>query len=213
MRIQARLAKDRALAAKGLEARGFKVRTHRDGMVTVLPPQGEDRGFYIPSAVLSNAQLSIEESESGGGRTKSGRARIVASPSGKPLWPFSRPHQVGDCESSAYFSARELVTVDLDREKKTVEIAARILTVFEKTARIEKIVLWAGDPKTMPATFDRFGAAVKAAQVKAGCYHCTHIHYAAASRRKAAAVPKTEERAAAPAAKAERKSRKKDKAA
>lgn len=179
MKIVAKVKKESLELVDSLNKRGINAKLARNGVVIELP-NDEVSGKYEIPAEAQDAILFIDCTESGGGYTNTGSATVVCGLSGKALRPYlvSRSgHRA--CDTHAYFSVPcSVITVTGYRKQSNIEIVSHTIIRDGNIARIESKSIWSGDFRELPKIFERYEQAVFAANKKADCYHCRHVHYA-----------------------------------
>lgn len=149
------------------------------GATLFFPNMDINNVVDVPAELLTDATLLVEAAESGGGRTSTGLACVIASTDGRPLRPFRTKHYSnGD---HAFFVAPQLVRVvaAVSRAGWEIEIEKVSVSRTDQSVRLVTQTLWRGHSlDELPQLHQRFAAAVKAAMAKATHYHCRDVHYA-----------------------------------
>jgi hypothetical protein len=165
-----------------LGARGIIARTMKKGLIVELPIRGvSDKSFDIPPEVeaKNDVSLIIDAIECG----DSDEAMVVCGLRGLPLRPY-RAHKSRsfDSKKSAFFSVfGKAITVHAVRDQGEssfrLSIDERQIMKYGDYAKIVTTELWQGRIYQLPRYLDRYTLACQAAQVKADCHNCDHIHF------------------------------------
>ena len=166
---------------KQIENEGFEAKLVRNGII--VPLRVELNGAYaIPKCTLSRDKaLALEGQETGGGRSNSGFAHVVAGMTGKPLKPYLVPrggHLA--CGTHGYFTTIERilsVTANYSQGLTEIRISEVNGSIVDDVAVFKDIEIWKGQLTDLPRRYGHFQAAATAAYNKAHCYHCRCLHY------------------------------------
>lgn len=160
--------------------RNIFAKSVKGGIIFHLPELLSYNHYQLPPEIRDNAILSIDVAESGG-REECG-SLIVCLDSGKPIRPFYVPRgrDLVSCGKHAFFSVHgSVVTVAAYSGSPEVMIEEhRIFLGGNDTAQIDSDIIFMGYISSFPEKLKRFYAAVKAANEKAHCPNCRHVHYA-----------------------------------
>lgn len=119
--------------------------------------------------------------EAGGGRMNTGDATIVAGPQGEPLRPLyirGRGHLANG--SHALFAVRpgfHVIQADHHRGDFAITVYRLVALDMEAGEAEAEVVARYDRGEWEPPLPPHLEAAVEAAQAKARCYHCRHVHY------------------------------------
>ncbi|HUW72211.1 MAG TPA: hypothetical protein VMV66_03440 [Candidatus Humimicrobiaceae bacterium] len=183
MKITAKIHREDQSLVTILAQRDIAAKLVKGGVIVSLPVTKKEslnnhETYEIP-AELKDATLLIDVAEEGGGRTKSGSGIIICGLNGKALRPYYIPRG-GDraCNTHAYFSVSHLVvTITGYRLNSKVTIEEHWIVRDGSVAQIKSREIWSGELEVLPDSFSRFQSAAEAANEKANCYHCRHVHY------------------------------------
>jgi hypothetical protein len=137
--------------------------------------------WKIPRGILnlSDANLYIEISESGGLSNKYSYSHIVCLGNGNKLRPYHIPGFKRPNEIHANFAIRSKVcTVECFDHKyiKITEFTGNML-LDTRICYVSEVVLFEGLQNDLPKELEKFSQAIIHAVIKANCPDCRHSHY------------------------------------
>lgn len=169
-----------------LRSLGLNARRLADNRALVrLPPANVDgnvpggtmTSYLVPSG-LARSKARLESCESGG----TGWARVVCDPTtGWSLQPSHTWVDPGNRQMARFASFKGLSLVQATLDPDTGQLVGMIselsLAADGHLVHVIESLHWEGVASALPRELERYRIPLTAAQTKALCPHCCHVHY------------------------------------